>query len=106
MKRLLPVIALAMPLVAVSARAEDRAFVISNATAKTITGFSVTPNAADASALNLVPAGGLEPQGLLDTTVPSATDACLFDLRIAYDDGAEDIRPDVDFCNLDGYIVE
>ena len=107
MKFILPAIALAIPVFTAPADAgEDRAFVINNATVKTITGFYVTPAAGDASTLNMIGATGLDPQGLLDITVPSATDACLFNLRITFADATEENRADVDFCNTDGYIVE
>jgi hypothetical protein len=88
------------------AGAEDRAFTITNASALAITAFVVTPNALDAAAVNMVPSGSIAPGAALDVTIPSANDACLFDLRIAFADGTETSRPEVDFCNTDGYIVE
>jgi hypothetical protein len=106
MKILVPLIAFGLTALASATKAEDRAFVITNSTGKTITGFYVTPASGDASTLNMVGSAGIEPQGLLDINVPSATDACLFDLRITFGDATEENRADVDICNTDGYIVE
>ena len=104
MKALL--IAAAAGLAANGMDAVDRTLTLNNSSEQAVTGFFVTPDAMDASTINMAPAAGIAPLDTLNITIPSATGACVFDLKIVFADGTEDIRPDVDFCNTDGYIFE
>ena len=90
----------------VPASAEDRTLTLTNNTQKAVTGFFVTPVEGEASVVNMVSAEGLAAGEFLDITIPSAADACVFDLKITFADTTQEDRPSVDFCNTDGYIIE
>ena len=84
----------------------DRAMTLNNATSRAVTGFLVKPPSGGELPVNVIAGSTIEPGAMLDVVVPSPDDACLFDLKIVFADTREVERPSVDFCNIDGYIIE
>jgi hypothetical protein len=86
--------------------AEERVLNLINKSGKAITGFFVTPDNFEASTINMIGSSGLGAAQSVEINIPSSADACVFDLKIAFQDDSVEDRPDVDFCSVDGYVIE
>lgn len=81
----------------------DVNFTLTNTSAQSLTGFFAgLSGEGDVNLLTTT----LSPSSSIEVTIPLGQDACVRNLRIVFADETVQERPDVDLCNMDGYLVE
>src|SRR5436309_1401602 len=88
------------------ARADEVTIQLDNESAKTVVGLYATPkDNGVTSDTNLLAAGSLAAAATGEIAITMAAQQCVFDLRIAFEDGSAIDRPDVDLCQTDTLII-
>ncbi len=86
--------------------AAPRPYNVTNRTTAAIASITATNNANPSHVLSFAFAG---PVAVAETSIASIdlpTDVCLFDLTFLLANATTIIQPDVDLCNIDGFVVE
>lgn len=82
---------------------DDVTFTVTNTSALSVTAFFAgLPGETDINLLS----GALEPNASAEVTIPAGQSACVRNLRIVFADDTARDRPDVDLCNMDGFLIE
>ena len=86
--------------------ADEVTIQLDNESAKAVVGLYATPkDDSAASDTNLLAAGSVAAAATGEIAISMAAQQCVFDLRIAFEDGSASDRPDVDLCQTDALII-
>src|SRR5437870_2332469 len=86
--------------------ADEVTIQLNNESAKTVVGLYATPKDNDGgSDANLLAAGSIAAAATGEIAITMAAQQCVFDLRIAFEDGSAIDRPDIDLCQTDALII-
>lgn len=86
--------------------AAPRPYNVTNRTTAAIASMTVINNANPSNVLSFALAGVVAVAETSTATIDLPTDACLFDLTFTLANATTIIQPDVDLCNIDGFVVE
>jgi hypothetical protein len=86
--------------------ATPRPYSVSNRTAAAITAITAINNANPGNVIGFVMTGSIASAASSTATAELPLDECLFDLTFTLATTATIVQPDVDLCNIDGFVVE
>ena len=86
--------------------AAPRPYNVANRTAAAITSITAVNTANPGNVIGFVITGSIAVAASSTATAELPQDVCLFDLTFKLATDATIIQPDVDLCNIDGFVVE
>lgn len=86
--------------------AAPRPYNVTNRTAAAITSITAINNANPGNVISFALSSPVAMAETSTATIDLPTGVCLFDLTFTLANATSIIQPDVDLCNIDGYVVE